>query len=171
MAIIRIPPQPRRRQPAWILPPRRELPALRPDDWKLVLTAVPGPRWPWISYLTALVAALFVAGLLFSASVIIIQPFFLLFYSTLYPNLATVSFTSITLAVLGLGLASLTTLAFILRLPVLATALKVFTGLAAGLVTVGFFYLLSKEIVVWVLTSAGVTRFLNAWLDFFQKIL
>ncbi len=111
MAIIRISPQPPRRQPAWIVPARRELPALSPDEWGQLLMAVPGPRHRWPGLITAFAAVMFVASLLFGVGVVLVQPFFLLYYPSSYPNLATVSFTSISLAVLVLGLVALTSLA------------------------------------------------------------
>jgi hypothetical protein len=172
MALIRITPQPPRRQPAWIVPARRELPALRPDEWNLLLTHVPGPRHRWPGLITAFAAVMFVASLLFGVSVVLVQPFFLLFYPSSYPNLATVSFTSISLAILVLGLVTLTSLAIIMRprKDMIASIFKIVGILAASILIVGFFSLLLREIFVWVLSNAGITRIIEAWQGIFQNI-
>lgn len=172
MAIIRISPQPPRRQPAWIVPARRELPALSPDEWEQLLTAVPGPRHRWPGLITAFAAVMFVASLLFGVFVVLVQPFFLLYSPSSYPNLATVSFTSISLAVLGLGLVALTSLAIIMRLlkDMIASIFKIVGIFAASILIVGFFFLLLHEIALWVLTNAGITRIIEAWLGIFQNI-
>lgn len=165
MALIRIAAQPPRRYPALPAPTRREITVVQPEDWPQILCEAPGPRSAWPGQITAFAAVLFSAGLLFSACVILIQPFFLLFYSSRYPNLASVSFTSISLAVLGLSLSVLLSLMVILRpwLRMLSMAIKVIIGIAVAGVMFAFFLLLTHEILLWILTNAGIQRILNAF--------
>ncbi len=69
-----------------------------PADWRQVLTHDPTRPKQWISTLGALVAASFLLVVLFSMAVVVIQPFLLLFHTTPYPNLATVSLTTFLVA-------------------------------------------------------------------------
>ncbi len=69
----------------------------QPEDWVAILTADPVRRKRWVTDASIMGVTLFVTSLMFTLAVIIVQPVLLMYHSTLYPNLATLAFTSLIL--------------------------------------------------------------------------
>ena len=149
-------------------------PSQQPKEWMEILTADPArPKNLFIMEASATWVTLFTAGLLFTLSTIVIQPFFLLFYSTRYPNLATASFTSVTLSA---GALSLVTLAYIISIlrQYLKRSDKVLQIIANGFVIfiAGWFsFLLFREAILWLINLDGVERVILGIQDLIQSIV
>jgi hypothetical protein len=148
-------------------------PSRQPREWVEILTADPARPNRLVTEVSALGVSLFVVGLLFALSTIIIQPFLLLYHATKYPNLATTSFTSIALAAGALTLVTLAFLFLILRpyLRLLFIAIGVVASLIIVVVVGTFFFLFIREILLWVLVPNGLPRILIAIQDLIQSIL
>lgn len=147
-----------------------------PADWRQVLTYDPTRPKQWISTLGALVAASFLLVVLFSVAVVVIQPFLLLFHTTPYPNLATVSFNTFLIA----GSLCLLSFSYLTIRLFRYWLLRWFPGDIVIIVWRGFFYYLNlcikilaglffAAIVGYVLLK--VSQDALAWLKFGDKLV
>jgi hypothetical protein len=147
----------------------RKPPPNEPQEWVEVLTAEPTRRSALVIEASALGMSLLFFSIIFAAAVIVIQPFLLIFYDTVYPNLATVSFTSVSLAAGWLGLI-IAVFALRRRYRSIMQVIMVFVIGLAFVITVYFFALIFSEFIHWLLYPDGLERIIHAWQVFFQTL-
>jgi hypothetical protein len=145
-------------------------PANQPEEWSEILRLDPTPRSGLVTGISAAGVSLLALSILLGAGVVLLQPFFLLFHDTHYPNLATFAFATISLASGWLGLlVAMLVLQRIIR-PARRILKWVFIILAA-LITIYFFALLFVEFRNWLLGPEGWARFVQAWVDLVEGII
>jgi hypothetical protein len=147
----------------------RKPPPNEPPEWVELLTVEPTQRSALVIEASALGMSVLFFSIIFAAAVIVIQPFLLIFYNTVYPHLATVSFTSVSLAA---GWLALLLMFFVLSRLIRGIS-RVIMFIVLGVAcfaTVYFFALVFREFVHWLLYPDGSQRIINAWQVFIQAI-
>lgn len=120
-------------------------------DWKTILTADPVQRRPWVADATLIFLVMLAGGIFFAMCVALLKPIWLRIHETNHPNIAAAAFTGTLLANLWLMMVVLSSSRQIVgrRKRLVRLALLIFMLLVFGIMVVGFFYLLGREIVLW----------------------
>lgn len=149
-----------------------------PPEWREILTADPARLDPEVAGLSALIVQTFCVVVLAGFAFILLKPFFLLFHTSDYSNLATLAFVFFILFIAFLELWMLQRLFRMLRGRQRHSPNPTFVRVAVGLLGLFFVGLLAWEIILLVLqpdTGApvphGLDKIMDSLVEFFRQFL